>query len=352
MNENKHINISITPGTIVMILFIVIGFWFAYLLKDLLLVVLTAVVFASAIEPATVWLVRRGFPRVIGVVMIYLAVVLLIVSFFYFFLPPLMNEATDFFKALPSYFETLQISPDNNPFVSIEGAPIGERLLQVQNVLKASSTGIWNAVNIVFGGIMSFVLIMVLSFYFAVQENGLDDFLRLVTPPKHYAYMLDLWKRAQAKIGRWLQGQILLSLIVGVMVYIGLLLLGIPYALLLAITASVLELIPVFGSILSAVPAVMLAFIGSGASMAFLVIVLYVVVNQLEGNIIYPLVVQKVLGVPPIVIILAIIAGAQLAGFLGVLIAVPVAAAVQVWIDDIQKGKQDLVYPTEDGTVI
>ncbi len=338
MNENKPINISITPGTIVMILFILLSFWFAYILRDLILVVLTAVIFASAIEPATTWLMKKGLPRVASVVVMYLAVVVVMASFFYFFVPPLVNETTDFFKSLPGYLETLKIAPSDISFVT-ENFSIGDRLLQIQNVLKTSSSGVLSFANAVFGGLMSFVLIIVLSFYFAVQEGGLDNFLKFITPPKHHEYMLDLWKRAQVKIGRWLQGQILLSLISGVMVYVALLILGVPYALLLALLAGILELIPVFGSILAAIPAVVIAFIDAGMTSALLTIVAYTIVNQIQGNIIYPIVVQKVLGVPPLIIILAIIAGAQLAGFLGVLIAVPVAAAVQEWVGDIQKGK-------------
>jgi predicted PurR-regulated permease PerM len=148
-----------------------------------------------------------------------------------------------------------------------------------------------------------------------------------------------------------MQGQLLLSLIVGVFVYVGLLMFGVPYALLLGIVAALLELVPVFGSILAAIPAVIIAFIDSGATMALLVIALYIVINQLQGNIIYPMVVQKVLGIPPLVIILAIIAGFQLAGFLGVLIAVPVAAVVREWVGDIQKGKQQLKYANDDGSL-
>jgi predicted PurR-regulated permease PerM len=341
MNENKSINISITPGTIVMILFILLGFWFAYILKDLILVVLTAVIFASAIEPATRWLMKKGLPRIGGVVVIYLAVLLILSSFFYFFVPPLINETTDFFKTLPTYLDKLNISA-NDAVLATEGMSLGERLVQIQNVLKASSSGVIGFATTVFGGLMSFVLIIVLSFYFAVQDDGLDNFLKFITPPKHHDYMLNLWKRAQAKIGRWLQGQILLSVIAGVMVYVVLSVLNIPYALLLALLAGVLELIPVFGSILAAIPAVIIAFIDSGTTLAFLTIVAYIIVNQLQGNIIYPMVVQKVLGVPPLVIILAIIAGSQLAGFLGVLISVPVAAAVQEWVADIQREKQNL----------
>ena len=351
--QKPIITISITPGTVVMVLFIILGFWLAFLLRDLLLVILTAVVFASAIEPVTMWFVRRSFPRVLAVVIIYLLVVLSTVLFFYFFLPPLLTEAADFFRSLPVYLETLNLAPVEN-MVGEGGGTVSvtEQLLQLQDVVKTSSSGVLNVANKIFGGLISFILIMVLSFYFAVQDRGLDDFLRLVTPPHHHAYMLDLWKRAQVKIGRWLQGQLLLSLIVGVLVYFGLLILGVKYALLLAIVASILELIPVFGSILAAIPAVMLAFIDSGTAMALFVIVLYVIVNQLQGNVIYPMVVQKILGVPPLVVILAIIAGSQLAGFLGILIAVPVAAAIREWVRDIQRGKEQLEYPNERGVVV
>lgn len=291
------------------------------------------------------------FPRVLAVVLIYLGVFLFLVSFFYFLLPPLVSETASFIKVLPVYLESLNISQPGIAYVSDESTPIFEQALQLQDILKASSAGALGVASAVFGGIVSFVLIIVLSFYFAVQDRGLDNFIRLVTPPRHQEYLLDLWRRAQIKIGRWLQGQLLLSLIVGVLVYLGLLALGVPYALLLALIAAVLELIPVFGSILAAIPAVVLSFLDSGTTLAILVIILYVVVNQLQGNLIYPMVVQKILGIPPLVVILAIIAGYQLAGFLGVLIAVPIASALQEWVSDIQKGKQHLAYPKEDGSI-
>jgi predicted PurR-regulated permease PerM len=352
MDKKAPIVISITPGTIAMALLIVVGFWLAFLLRNLLMVILTAVVFASAIEPITKWFVRRGLPRVLAVVIIYVSALFLMVSFFYFFLPPLTNEATDFFKTLPMYLETLELTSVGSSLTENGDTSVASQILQLQDILKTSSGGVLSTANAIFGGLMSFVLIIVLSFYIAVQERGLDNFLRLVTPPHLHSYILDLWERAQIKIGRWMQGQLLLSFIVGFFVYVGLLMFGVPYALLLGIVAAVLELVPVFGSILAAIPAVTIAFIDSGATMALFIIALYIVINQLQGNIIYPMVVQKVLGVPPLVVILAIIAGFQLAGFLGVLIAVPIAAAVREWVGDIQKGKQQLVYTNDDGSII
>lgn len=352
MDTKKPIAITITPGTVVISVLILFGFWLAFMLRDLLLVVLTAVVFASAIEPMILWFVRHSLPRVLSVVIIYIVAMFLVVSFFYFFLPPLVNEALDFSKMLPQYLEKIQLTSVHSTFTESEGDSLLTQLLKLQDVLKTSSASVFSAANTIFGGVMSFILIVVLSFYIAVQDKGLDSFLRLITPMRHQGYLLDLWRRAQIKIGRWLQGQLLLSLLVGVLVYVGLLLLGVKYALLLGIVAAVFELIPVFGSILAAIPAVVLAFIDSGTTLALLVIVLYTVINQVQGNIVYPMVVQKVLGVPPLVIILAIIAGAQLAGFLGILIAVPVAAAIQEWVGDVQRGKQQLAYPDDTGAVV
>jgi len=357
MKENTPITVAITPGTILMTIVIVMTLVLGYILRDLLLVIITAIVFASAIEPATRRFMRWGLPRVLSVVLLYLGIITLLVTLFYFFVPPLLTETTGFLSSVPTYLESLSVAPTDLMPHGTEGSSLTDQLLQVQNMLKSSSSGALSAASSVFGGVISFTLIVVLSFYFAVQERGIDDFLRIITPLKRHEYILDLWKRAQAKIGLWLQGQLLLSLIVGVLVYIGLLGVGwitgmpIRYALLLAIVAAVLELIPVFGSILAAIPAIVITFLDAGTSHALIIIGLYIVINQFQGNLIYPLVVQKVLGVPPLVVILAIIAGAQLGGFLGILIAVPIAAAVKEYIADVQKGKQRLAYPSEDGTV-
>lgn len=358
MQDRPPISITLTPGTIATAVLVLIGFWVLYYLRDVLLIVLTAVVLASAIEPATLRLMKVGLPRSLSVVLIYLFGFVMVLSLFYFFVPKLVTEMSGLVRELPTYLETLKI-PVNDPLVLTgeSGDPLIQQLGQFQSVLTSSSESIWRAASKIFGSLISFTLIVVLSFYFAVQERGLDDFLRMITPMRKHDYIIDLWRRAQKKIGRWLQGQLFLSFIVGVFVYVGLLIMGVPYALLLGIVAAILELIPVFGSILAAVPAVVVAFIDADTSKALLVIVLYVVVNQVQGNIIYPLVVQKILGVSPLIVILAIIAGANLGAFLGswflgVLIAVPVAAALQEYVNDVQKGKQRLAYPSDDGMVV
>jgi predicted PurR-regulated permease PerM len=333
----KAVTVTITPGTILTTVAILAACWVVFYLRDIVLVVVTAIVLASAIEPAAARMLRWGVPRVVGVVLMYVAIAAIIVSLFYFFVPRLIAEMNNFVQEVPVYLETLAIDPADLGFMPTTEGDFTTWLLDMQQVVRQAGGGVFVAASSIFGGLVSFALIVVLSFYLAVQERGIDDFLKMVTPINKQGYILGLWKRAQYKMGRWMQGQLLLSLIVGILVYIPLVLLGVPYALLLAITAAVLELIPVFGSILAAIPAVAVSFVSGGTGLALLVILVYVVVNQLQANVIYPLVVQKVLGIAPLVVILAIIVGAQLGGFLGVLVAVPVAAALQEYVADVQR---------------
>jgi predicted PurR-regulated permease PerM len=313
------------------------GFWCAYLLRDLLLVVVTAIVLASALEPAIIRVMRVGLSRVVATLLLYVSAFLFIAGLFYAFVPRLLHEASVLSTSFPTYLETLKIQ--NVDALAESDVSVVREIARVKEVLSVSG-GLFATASAVFGGVLSFLLIVILSFYFSAEERSLDNFLRLVTPVKKHDYILDLWNRAQHKMGRWLQGQLLLSCIVGALVYPGLLLLGVPYALLLALCAGLFELVPLFGSILSAVPAVALAFLSGGTGVALAVIVLYLVVNQVQSNIIYPLVVQKTLGVSPVVVILAILAGGQIAGFLGILVAVPLVAALQEYVQDIQKGRR------------
>ena len=146
-----------------------------------------------------------------------------------------------------------------------------------------------------------------------------------------------------------MQGQLILGVIIGVLVYLGLTILGVKYALLLAVLAALFELIPLFGPILSAIPAVLIALTSGGLTLALFVVGLYLIIQQFENHLIYPLVVTKVVGVPPLLVILALIIGAQLAGFLGVILAVPAATVVQELVKDIQKNRAEFLKKNHGG---
>jgi predicted PurR-regulated permease PerM len=194
-------------------------------------------------------------------------------------------------------------------------------------------------VTSVFGGLYSFFAILVISFYLSVTRKGIDSFLGAVIPDKYEAYVIDLWKRSEAKVGRWLQGQLLLCLFVGLVVYVGLSIMGIKYALLLGLMAMILEIVPVVGPVIAAIPAVFFGFIEAPA-MGFWMIVFYIVVQQIESNILVPIVLGKTIGLNPIVVLIALLVGNQLAGIPGMILSVPVSTILVEIFNDMSKQKE------------
>jgi predicted PurR-regulated permease PerM len=362
--------LSISTGTLVRFVCVVLLFVLLYYLQDVVLVVLTAVVIASALEPLILWLGRFGIARLFATLGTYLALAFAFVGVFYFFVPSLLFDAAQFLRGVP---QILEMVPSSSLAPSPQSVREGTELAQTlshgitegrsavaelvrpssltavftdfSQILGGFASGFWDNISVVFGGIVSFLLIVVLSFYLAVQEDGVAAFLRVVTPERHEPYVVGLWKRARRKIGFWMQGQILLAVLVAILVYLGLTVLGVKNALFLAALAAILETIPLFGPILAAIPGITVAYAsgtliaGAGVTSALAIAGLYLIIQQFENHLIYPLVVKKIVGVPPMLVILALIIGAKLAGFLGILLSVPVAATLMEYFDDVQKRK-------------
>lgn len=342
--------LSISAVSVFKAVLVVLGFALFYYLRDVALVVLLAIIIASSVEPGTKWFLRRRVPRLLAVLLIYSVAVIVLVGMFYFLLLPLLNQSASFLSTLPSYLGELQVwNPlQDSSFLGsgssvVEGFSKNFSLVQVVNEINGYvaglSNGFFSTASQVFGGILSFILVVVLSFYLSVENDGVGSFLRIVTPAKNEKYILDLWRRSQHKIGLWMQGQVVLAILVAVLVFLGLTLLQVENALLLAVLAGLFEIIPLFGPILAAIPAVTLALISNGMTSALLVIGLYVIIQQFENQLIYPLVVRKIVGVPPLVSILALIIGGKLAGFVGLLVSVPLTTMLMEFLNDIAKDK-------------
>lgn len=348
--------ISISAGTIAKVFLIGLFAWVLWHLRDMVLVVLTAVVLASAIEPFTRTLHRWGIARLISVIFIYIILALLAAGVFYFFVPLLVSDAVNLLGNMPSLLDSVS---SWSPFASFSSASaplaaeaggdagfaFGDLMSAFRIVAANVSEGFVTTLSAFFGGAVSLILIIVLSFYLAVQEDGVAKFLGIVTPRAYEPYIIGLWRRAQEKIGRWMQGQLLLALLVGILVYLGLTVLGIPNALALAFLAALLETIPLFGPIIAAIPAVFAGYAAGGFPSGLLVVGLYLIIQQFENHLFYPLVVKKIVGVPPILVILSLIVGAKLAGFLGLVLSVPVATTLVELLDDLHKRKLAAALP-------
>ena len=338
--SSRDINVHITAGSMVKAILFVILVALLWYLRDIVLILLTAIVIASAMEPGIRAFNNWGLARVLSVIVMYLIVLSAFFGIVIFFLPPVFNDMASFITRLPDTLHTLSTSAgaasSSLPISDITSLISSADFMRTLGGSLGSSTGGTAALSTIFGGAVSLILVIVLSFYFCVQQTGVEDFLRVVAPVEYHAYVVSLWKRAQDKIGKWMQGQLLLALLVSVLLYLGLVILQVPYALLLAVLAAVCELIPVFGQILAAIPAVAVAFGSGGVTLALIVGGLFLIVQQFESHLIYPLVVKKVVGVPPLLVILALLIGAKLAGFIGVLLSVPIAAVVRELVTDLE----------------
>ncbi|MBI1974588.1 MAG: AI-2E family transporter [Candidatus Zambryskibacteria bacterium] len=348
MEETKKI--SITLGSWVKAALVVAVFYALSIVSGLILVVVTAIVIASAIEPVAAWAKRERIPRLPVVILVYLLSILIVSGLFYFLLLPLVGDVGNFIKTLTIYSNSVvkggflsDMFKTQNIFAGLDTPIIIREMSSYLNEFSQFlSQGVFSSLSSIFGGVSNFFLILILSFYLVVQEDGISKFLKIITPLKHESYVINLWRRSQAKIGRWMQGQIIASVAVMILAYIGLLIVRVPHALLLAVSVGVFDLIPIFGPIIAAIPAIFVGFISGGTVMALTVGAIYLVVQQIESNFIYPLVHKKIVGVPPTVSIISVVAGWELAGFLGVVIAVPVAAAVMEMFSDFEERKKNV----------
>lgn len=309
------------------------------------MIILVAIVIASAVEPLVRWFGKYHIPRVLAALITYVGGIVGFIAIFFLLIPPIATDLQQFITRLPSLVEVglteLQAKVGFLPLDSIV-IQLQHATTDANSYVDNALTGIFTIGSSLFSGLFAFVFVIVISFYLAVQEDGIADALRIVAPKEHEAYVLGLWSRSQRKIGRWLQGQLLLGVIIGVIVFIALTILQVQYAFILAVLSALFEIIPYFGPVMAAIPAIAVATIQEPL-LGFLVAGIYVVVQQMENHLIYPQVVRKTVGVPPLLAIIAILIGGKIAGMMGVIIAIPIAVVLVEYLNDRVDHKKNII---------
>lgn len=343
MPNDNTITLEISAASIMRALALTAGALLLYALKEIFAIVLFAIIIASGISPFASSMEKRGIPRIFAVLLLYVIVFGLLLFLASLVIPFLSQDLAQLTSAFPRILEGVTSSLDTVQ----NGSPrYFDFVSELQNILAIFSSYLQqfsqssiSFVISIFGGLFAFVATIVISFYFSIMKDGIDAFIRSVTPTKYENYLIDLWHRAEVKVGRWLQGQMLLALIVGLLVYVGLELFNVKFALLLGILAMALEIVPFAGPILAAIPAIGLAFL-QDPMLGVWVFVFYGLVQQIESHVLAPLVLGKTTGMNPVVVILALLIGAKLYGIAGALLGVPVATVVVEVIDDLARRKE------------
>ncbi len=318
---------------VVVILLAMVFLWF---IRDIVIVVLLSLVLASALEPMADYLTKFKIPRFVSVLGTYI-VVIAIFGFAISLLAPLViDQSKVLSENLPAYAVELQARyPGLTLFFG------GTDLATIAQKLVTSNTGsniIFDRTLGLFNGLVALVTVLVISFYLVAADRGMKKFIGDIVPAQYQSTTIRLIEKIQRKMGLWVVGQLILSVFIFVLTYIGLSILGVDYALVLAMIAGLLEIVPYIGPFVSAIPAIFFALIQS-PPLVLGVIILYIIIQKTEGYVLVPKVMEKTVGTSPLVVLLSLLIGFKLAGILGILLAVPLAGAITVVIQEFFQEK-------------
>ena len=325
----QKIKIDVSLVTIFKIAAALLAIYLIYLVRDVLALLFITVIIVAAVSPIIDYL-GKYMKRGLAVSIVFLIVIAAVAGVLYAIIPPLVVQSKQFTQNVPSYINRLtpyyQAARDYLP--SLQSS-----FDKISSSLASASGNIFSATAGIFGGIVSLITVIVLSIYFLLDEKAFKTSFFALVPSEKQDDITDIGRKIVSKVGDWLRGQLVLGLVVGVVDFVGLLIIGIPYALTLGLISAMLEIVPVLGPIISGAIAVIVGLTVSPLKALF-VVILYVVVQQLENHILVPQIMKKAVGLSPVIIIIAVVTGAKLLGVAGALLAIPVAAVISVLAQD------------------
>jgi len=308
-------------------------------LMDVIILVFVALVITSTIQPMKTALQRHGIPKALAMLLIYLGVLGVLAGLFVLVIPVLVNQGGEMVRGLPQVYTSLIASLEQNPSGLIRtlpqrlptGGKITRQLQAVRGVILAGALGIGMSV---LGFLTQMLSIIVLSIYLTLDQSRLERFWLSLAPTSRRPQLLAIWREIESRLGTFIRGELLLMTSIGVLASLGYLALGLPYPLALGALAGLLEIVPMVGPTLGAIPAVLVAL--SISPLAALLVVVYSLVIQVtENQILVPRLMGRSVGVSPVMVILAIFAFTNLLGVAGAFLAIPLAAILQVLMDHL-----------------
>lgn len=340
--RDKNININITTSTIIKSILILVILWFLYFIRGIVGIFFISLLLTAALKPTIDWLEKKKIPRIIGITIVYISLFTLTILIFILIIPPIIEQTKQLATNFPYYWEKIT---KGLGIIRDYSANYGwlEHINNLTEALKtnlANLTGnIFGALSSLFGGVTAFIFILVITFYMTLEENAAERITKLLIPQNYKKKINDLIKKLEEKIGLWVRGQIVLMVIIGFLSFIFLSILKVNYALVLGLFAGLTEIIPYLGPLIGAIPAIFIAFTQSPYK-ALAVIILYFAIQEFENDILVPKVMEKAVGLNPIISIFALLIGAKIAGILGVLLSIPIATSIIVIIKEFYPTKQ------------
>lgn len=312
-NENQKLTINIDLKSMLTFLAVLIAMYLIYLILDVLILVFLGSILALALEPSVEYLKTKRIPHSVSVLIVILTTLLFLGVLGSIAFAPLIQQTRALIINVPFYTEKTLSIPGIEKYTD---ALLGQ--------LNGSGEKIFNFTLGAFSGALSFLVMITFTVYLLLDFENFRKLFIGIFPPEKRKDVQKTITAVETKLKDWLRGQVILMFIIGILSYLGLIALGLEeYALALAVIAGVLEVIPVIGPIISLIPAAIIGFTVSPA-LGIGVVGLYTIIQQAENQFIVPKVMQKAVGINPIVTIVAFMIGAQLMGVLGAIISLPV----------------------------
>ena len=321
---------------------IILGFWLLYRFNQVVFILLIAIVIGTVIRPDVAWFHQRGVPRIGGVMLVYLLLLFLLAGFLLLLFPLLVEQSITIAAAAPGYYQNLRewmVGYPNQLIVRLSEflpvtlpslqSPTGQ---QTGQEVMASAGQALGYVILAAKVIFIAIVILVLAHYWTLDGPRTIQSLLLLIPQDRRESISELISAMETKVGFYVAGQGVLCLVIGLLALMAYLLIGLPNALVLALMAGVLEAVPMIGPLLGAIPAALVALSIAPDRLVW-VIVATVVIQQLENSLLVPRVMRKAVGVNPFVTLLALFAFSSLFGIAGALMAIPMAAIIQLLLD-------------------
>jgi predicted PurR-regulated permease PerM len=321
---------------------VVAGLYLLWRIQEVLLLLLLAILFATAIEPLVNRLRRGPFSRGQGILIVYSLIFSLIAALGFLFVPGLMDQASTFVQTLPYQIAALRPRIEEIDFRPLrelllrgvgEAQPAVQRTID-QPVVPAEPEKLAEAGGALAHTLFSGITVFLLAYYWLTERAIIKRAVLRLVPRSRARQVNAIWLEVEAKLGGWVRGQLLIMLALGIMAGIAFLGLGLPNPFFLAVLAALCEIIPMIGPFLAFVPALLVA-LTVDPSKALLLIPIALLIQQIEGNVLIPRIMSHSVGVSPLTVILGILIGSILYGAAGAFLAVPVAAAVQVILNNV-----------------
>ena len=331
--------ISISLETILKTIGIIVAIGVAWFIRDILLLLFSSVMLAGVMYPFASWAEAKKIPKGLAIALLYLALFVLFALAIGFLIPAILDQTRlasgtfggtlDWVRDSASY---IRDATDRFGFTGGGATTLDSMVSRVQEVALSFLTSL----NDLFGALAAIVIVLVLAFYLVIEDAAVKRAFRGLIPGPHQEFASHVAWQVIEKLGDWARGQIALSAIIGVAYFVGYSLIGVPYALLLALIAGLLEFVPYLGPVAAVGAAVFLALTVSPWK-ALAVLIFVIVIQQLQNHVLVPQVMRKAVGINPIISISAFLIGAKLFGVVGAIFAIPVATAASVALSELNK---------------